>query len=109
MALPPLLLPRLGALRARRPPTLPGLDETHLPQVEDENMNNVSCEASSKTGPVSDSLPPPSAAIGPVWVGVKVRYGSPPSSSPDFLYVYNVCQNCSHTPEGVGGLKKGDV
>ena len=44
----------------------------------------------AKTGPGSDSLRRPSAAIEALWVGVKRRYGFPPSNSPHFLYVYNV-------------------
>ena len=48
--------------------------------------------------------PQPSAAIGARWVGVKRRYGSPPSNSPRLLFViYKVdvvgVVGCSHTPE----------
>ena len=57
-----------------------------------------------KTGPMSRSLPRPSAAIGGLWVGVKRRYGSPPSNSPRLsICIYKVevvgVVGCSHTPE----------
>ena len=100
----------------RTGPVLDGLRQPSIPLgslgVDVKRWkSNVSRGASSKnrtsvptpSGPLG---PPraPSAAIGALWVGVKRRYGSPPSNSPDFLFViYKVevvgVVGCSHTPE----------